>query len=390
MQVSGRLLGTRTLLSIVLLVATISFAFQTKPVSADQITQRTLTLEAGATGDGGSMAGGDVNHQFTFTVPTGGNVGSIQFLYCTTASNPTITPDPCTTPDGLVTTSATLGNDTGSAATGFSMVTNTVDAPNGTYYLSRTAATVNANDVLNFQIDGITNPTTENEAFFVRISTFASTDATGSATDTGTVAASTATQIELSGTMPESLIFCTGDEIDVNGGGIPDCTTAGSGEITFDQLFSPSDTATASSQMAASTNAMSGYNIAVTGGTLESGSNEIPAMSTAAVGSRGSGQFGLNLALNTTTTSATPVGAIINPASNGTNLRAQPAADYGTPDTFKFVPGESIARSDNGTPGTGAPTDSQIYTVSYIVNVSGSQPAGTYVTTLTYVCTATF
>ena len=390
MQVSGRLLGPRTILSAVLLLATVSFAFQTKFVSAAQITQRSLTLETGATGDGGSKAGGNVNHQFTFTVPTGGNIGSIQFLYCTTASNPTITPDPCTTPTGLVTTSATLGNDTGSAATGFSMVTNTGNTPNGTYHLTRTAASVNANDVLSFQIDGITNPTAENEAFFVRISTFASTDTTGTATDTGTVAASTATQIELSGTMPESLIFCTGDTIGVNGGGIPDCSTAGPGDITFDQLFSPTDTATASSQMAASTNAMSGYNITVAGTTLESGANEIPAMSAATTGSRGSGQFGMNLTLNTTTTSTNPVGALIAPLSNGTNLRAQAAADYAIPDTFKFVPGESIARSDNGSPVNGAPTDTQIYTVSYIVNVAGSQPAGTYVSTLTYVCTATF
>ena len=32
----------------------------------------------------------------------------------------------------------------------------------------------------------------------------------------------------------------------------------------------------------------------------------------------------------------------------------------------------------------------QIFTVAYMANVSGSQPAGTYATTLTYVCTATF
>ena len=46
--------------------------------------------------------------------------------------------------------------------------------------------------------------------FFVRISTFNSFDATGSPIDRGTVAASTADPIELSGVMPESLVFCTG------------------------------------------------------------------------------------------------------------------------------------------------------------------------------------
>ena len=87
-------------------------------VSAAQITLRSLTLQAGAT-DGGSKAGGVVNHLFTFTLPntTGGNVGSIKFLYCTTAAGG------CTTPTGLVTTSATMGTQTG--ATGFTLNTAT-------------------------------------------------------------------------------------------------------------------------------------------------------------------------------------------------------------------------------------------------------------------------
>lgn len=374
------------LLSGLLVLATVSSSFKAQDVHAEQITNRSLTLESGAT-DGGSMPGGVVNHQFDFTVPTAGNVGSIQFMYCTTASNPSADPDTCTMPTGLVTTSATLGNETDSAATGFSIVTNTVDAPNGTVYLTRPAASVAANDALKFQINSVTNPTTTNEAFFVRISTFASTDTTGTPIDTGTVAATTATQIELSGTMPESLIFCTGGEILTNGGGIPDCSTATDGSVTFNQLFSPTDTATATSQMAASTNAATGYSITVTGDTLTSGSNTIPSMSAAEQGVRGTSQFGMNLKANTVLTSTDPVGAEVAPVSNGTDLRAQAATGYNTVDSFKFVPGESIAASDFNTPG---PTNAQIFTASYIVNVAGSQPAGTYVTTLTYVCTATF
>lgn len=374
------------LLSSLLVLATVSSSFKAQPVYADQITTRSLTLESGAT-DGGSKPGGIVNHQFDFTVPTAGNIGSIQFMYCTTASNPSADPDTCTTPDGLDTTTATLGNEDGSAATGFSMVTNTIDAPNGTVYLTRSAATVAANDVLSYQINGVKNPTTTNQAFFVRISTFASTDTTGTAIDTGTVAATTATQIELTGTMPESLIFCTGGEISTNGGGIPDCSTATSGAVTFDQLFSPTDTATATSQMAASTNAATGYNITVAGATLTSGSNTIPAMGTAELPVEGTSQFGMNLKANTTAVSTTPVGIEVTPASNGTDLRGRANTGYNAADTFKFTPGDSVAASNFNTPG---PTNAQIFTASYIVNVAGSQPAGTYVTTLTYVCTATF
>src|SRR5665213_737583 len=68
--------------------------------SAAQITSRSLTLQAGAS-DGGSDPGGTVNHFFSFTLPTAGNVVSIQFLYCTLADGS------CITPSGLDTTAAT-------------------------------------------------------------------------------------------------------------------------------------------------------------------------------------------------------------------------------------------------------------------------------------------
>ena len=54
---------------------------------------------------------------------------------------------------------------------------------------------------------------------------------------------------------------------------------------------------------------------------------------------------------------------------------------------FKFLSNDAVAKSDNGGAG---PTNSQIYTASYIVNVAGGQLAGTYTATLTYICTSTF
>jgi hypothetical protein len=356
-----------------LVVASISVVFNEQTANAAQIINRSLTLQAGAS-DGGSKPGGVVNHLLTFTVPGGSNVGSIQFLYCTTASGT------CTMPTGLVTTSATLGTETG--ATGFSMVNTT----NGSPYLTRTAANIPASTALSYQLQTITNPTAANTAFFVRISTFASTDTTGAPTDTGTVAASTANEIVLTGTMPESLIFCTGGTVSTTAG-IPDCSTATSGAINFNQLFSPTDTATATSQMAASTNATNGYSITVAGPTLTSGSNTIPAMASTAAGVRGTSQFGINLKANTTATSTSAIGSEVAPVPNATSLRGQAATGYDTVDQFKFVSGDSVANSANGGAG---PTNAQIYTASYIVNVAGSQTAGTYVTTLTYVCTATF
>jgi hypothetical protein len=322
------------------------------------------------------MPGGVVNHKFNFTVPSIGNtnVGSIQFLYCTLAAGA------CITPTGLSTTSATMGSQSG--ATGFTLVNTTNGAP----YITRTAASVAASTALSYQLLTVTNPTTTNQTFYVRISTYASIDTTGSPTDTGTVAASTASQIFLTGTMPESLVFCAGATVGTTSG-VPDCATATPGTVNFNQLFSPTDTATALSQMAASTNAGSGYSITVNGPTLTSGSNTVVAMGASTTGVRGTSQFGLDLKANTTATSTPAVGTEVAPAANGTNYRGEAITGYNTVDNFKFVTSNGVADSANG--GAGG-TDAQIFTVTYIVNVPGSQPAGTYTTTLTYICTPTF
>ena len=342
---------------------------------AAQITIRSLTLQSGAT-DGGSEPGGLVNHLFTFTLPSIGSpsIGSIKFEYCTLAAGA------CTMPTGLNTTAAAMGTQTG--ATGFTIVNTTNGAP----YITRSAASIANGTTVSYVLENIVNPTTTNQTFFVRMTTYTSTNATTGATDTGTVAASTATQITLTGTMPESLVFCTGGTVGTTGG-VPDCATSTAGTVNFNQLFSPTDTATARSQMAASTNAGTGYAITINGPTLTSGSNTVTQMATAAVGTRGTSQFGLNLKANTSTTSSPIIGTEVAPVANGTNYKGQATTGYNTIDTFKFTDGNVVADSSNG--GAGG-TDAQIFTVSYIVNVPGSPPAGTYTTTLTYICTPTF
>lgn len=95
----------------------------------------------------------------------------------------------------------------------------------------------------------------------------------------------------------------------------------------------------------------------------------------------------MNLKLNTTATSTVAVGAEVTPTPDGTDLRGQAQTGYNTVDQFKFVTGETVAASNNGGAG---PTNAQLYTVSYIVDVAGNQLSGTYTTTLTYICTATY
>ena len=377
---SAKLFATVALLSVTVLA---QLFIPVSQAGAGQITLRSLRLEEDTiTSDGGSKPGGVVNHVFTFTMPNVSNIaiGSIKFEYCETAAD--VGAATCTTPTGLVTTGATLGSQSG--ATGFAINNTTNGAP----YLTRVAATTGTPILVSYSLDSIVNPSygattpDTNKTFFVRISSYNSTNATGAPVDTGVVNASTAEPIILTGIMPESLVFCTGETISLTSG-VPDCATATPGDIQFDSLFSPTATAMASSQMAASTNAGSGYVITVNGPTLGSGSNSIAPLAAPTTPVVGVAQFGLNLRDN-----ALPdIGFDVAPSPNGTNYRGQPAAGYDALDNYKFVTGEVVANSYNAVAGA---TDAQIYTVSYIVNVPGSQAAGTYTTTLTYICTPTF
>lgn len=358
-------------------VMTLSLALilQAGPVqtaSAAQITNRSLTLQSGSGGDGGSLAGGTVNHLFTMDIESAASVGSIEFKYCTTAAAVAAGID-CDAPVGLDATGATLGVESGE--TGFSGIATTANS----VIISRGAASGVTAGTVTYRLDGVVNPTTVNETFFVRVTMHSSLNATDpSPVHGGTVTASTAEPIVIDGTMPESLVFCTGETIGLTAG-VPDCSTATPGVVSFNQLFSPTDTATATSQMAASTNAGFGYAITVNGTTLTSGSNTINPMATPTASNFGISQFGMNLMANTTPT----VGLDVAAPSNATNFFGDPTADYGTADLFKYADGDAVAASAVG-------TDSQIYTSSYIVNVPGSQPAGTYTSTLTYICTPTF
>ncbi len=370
-------------LAVILAIALAVTPLLTYSASAAQLTPRKLTLQGvGATG--GTLPGGTVNHEFTFTVPTTANIGSVRMQYCTT------TEGACTTPTGLVTTGGPVASGTQSGATGFTLDKTT----NGEPYFTRAAASVNSATVVVLPINNVVNPTTVG-TFFVRIQTYTAAALGGTVTDSGVVAASTAQAIVLTGTMPESLIFCTGGTVNAN------CSSTTSGNISFNQLFSPTDTATATSQMSASTNALYGYSITVNGPTLTNGTATIPGYSSPTAltsANRGASGWGMNLRANTAAVAASFPGtsAELTAASNGTDFKGQAMTDYNTVDTFKFVTGDIVANSAStggalGTVGAAlGPTNSQVYTASYAANVAGNQLAGTYTSTITYICTPNF
>lgn len=398
------------LIGVLVLISAITVqAFTSSTAYAGQITKRSLTLQANGL-NGGSAPGVAVNHLFTFTVPTGGNVGSVKFEYCTTAAD--VGAATCVAPTAMNAATAALTSGTGIDGM-------TIDSASANVVILTRGNTNNVapNTIVTYQLSNVTNPqakkadTVTNEpnyTFYVRISTYASLNASGTPIDKGTVTASTADPIILSGTMPESLIFCTGETVpfkidtapdpDVPTT-IPDCANATPGVINFNQLFDPTTTASATSQMAASTNAGYGYVITVNGATLMSGvTNQINPMTSSAFPIAGVSQFGLNLKANDATYLGTATGGEVSPLpaeSDATHTyRGQAINGYDVVNNFKFVSGDAVANSHNGytegAPGATAATDGQIYTVTYIANVPGSQPAGDYSTTLTYICTPTY
>lgn len=375
----------------------ITLALPGQSIYAAQITARTLAISSSSP----AASNATTTYTFTFTVPTTGTpIKSVGVQICTNAN--VDIGGTCTAPTGFSSTAGPAGlasQPTGLGSASGWTIDGTEPAAND-LYISNSSNATNPSGSQTVVFNKVQNPTTANQTFFARITTY-SDSAWTTAIDAGTVAASTTNPIVLTGTMPESLIFCTGGQISVNGNGIPDCTTATSGNITFTQLFSPTSTVYASSQMAASTNASQGYAITVSGTTLTSGTNTVKAIGTTGVTSAstvGSSSFGFNLAADTdpAALALTPPSAAATPAANGTNYMGVASTGFNTGGnattaTYEFNASGSntVAKSDNGT-GTAGPTDSQIFTTTYMVNVSGSQPAGTYTATLTYICTPTF
>jgi hypothetical protein len=385
--------------------------------ASGQLTNRQLLLQNGTT-DGGSKPGGVVNHQFSFTIPQAvGTIHSIVFKYCTNAGTTTdiSSGSACTTPAGLKTDATNptiLGTQSGFT---FDSLVNTT---NGAPYVTSAAGlnTASAATTVSIQLQKVTNPngtdcagTNGNCAFYVAVLAYDGAGGTGTLLASGTVAASVNQQIQLSGTMPESLIFCTGGSVTVNSSGIPDCTTATSGSISFNKLFSPTATAFATSQMAASTNALHGYAITVSGAQLANGTNYIKGVGVTeetSASTVGTSVFGMNLVADADATASSPAlspaSANLTPASDGVNDFGIAQAHFSTDSKYAFADSgptggtltlNTVAKSDysaGGPTGTPGPTNGQVYTATYMVNVAANQPAGTYVTTLTYICTPTY
>jgi hypothetical protein len=126
---------------------------------------------------------------------------------------------------------------------------------------------------------------------------------------------------------------------------------------------------TSTTQFALATNDYLGHVVYVTGTTMTSGNDVIPALSTQTASNPGTSQFGINLRSNSNPSAGT------NVSGPGTGV---PTSNYNTSNQFRFVSGDAIAQSTRS-------TDFDRFTVTYMTNISSSQAAGTYAATFTYI-----
>ncbi len=306
-----------------------------------------------------SSAGATATHQigFSFTDTTT-PIGSLNFEFC---SNDPVPESTCVAPTGFDLSAATLATQSGT--TGFNIHANSTT---NNLILSRPPAAPSAANS-SYEISNVVNPTTLG-TYYIRIRTFSSTDATGSVAEQGGIALSANTPITVSAEVPPYIRFCAG--VTINGF---DCSTATSFFIDLGE-FSTSRAKSASSELIAATNAAFGYTITLSGTTLTSGTNTISALASQTPSAPGTSQFGINLRAN----SAPGIG--VDPSGPGT-ANAVPA--YNVPNLFRFQNGESIVTSSTS-------NDNRKFTVSYIANINGSQPAGVYATTISFICLANF
>ena len=325
-----------------------------KPVHAipDSLPNRSIQLS-----DAEPAAAG-VTYLVSFDILTPGTIGSIRIQFC---SEDPIADQPCTNPSGFSASGAILSAQTGT--NDFSIdPSSTVNE----IILTRTAGAVGVIS-MSFTFDNITNPSTLG-SFYARIQTYATTDASGLATDKGGIAMTTASGFDVTTEVPPILTFCAGVTVTSD-----DCSVI-VGDTLDVGILSSRQTAKGTSQFVVGTNASGGYTVSIEGTTMTAGNEIITPLTNQTASQTGVSQFGINLRQNS------------NPALGeepGGFGVGSPAAAYNSPNFFRFRNGDTLA--------TRAATENyRKFTVSYIANIPSTQAPGVYATTLNYICLANF
>jgi hypothetical protein len=331
---------------LILSLGLAALILNSSPVKAVVLDSRSVTLSTGVPSA--------LNiHTFRFSLPTTNNVGSIVFEYC---DNSPLVVVACNPPAGLDDTAAVLSSQSGNV--GFSI--DNADSTANKLVISRPAA---AGTLVpdTYVFDNITNPSVAGQTTYVRISTYASLDGSGSLIDNGSVAFAVQSIFTIGTYVPPFVRLCVGITV------APDCSSFSGDSIDLG-ILSSTHANFGQSQFAIGTNDPGGYNVYTLGTTMTSGNNIIAADVNPVPSFPGTSQFGINLRANL----QPAVGQ--DPVGLGTGV---PSANYNIPNRYTYNDGDAVASSPLN-------TDYNRMTVSYVVNVSGNQAPGIYATTITY------
>jgi len=365
-------LVTGTSATALLLMSALPAFFGSQTVYAGVVSSRSIQMSS-------STPSAAAEYTVTYTPASSTSIEGIIVDFC---SNSPLIGSTCTAPTGFSVGAATVTNYSASLVpSGTSTWTSSAESTSTLELTSSTAVTQSTSTPDSFTLTTATNPSTTG-TFYARITTYASTPPTatsspaysatapGSYVDQGGVALSTAAAIDISATVQETLSFCvypgtTGATCGTNpsftmGTSVGGVTIIGSGAV----YTNPVD-------FSISTNADHGAAINLEGGTLTSGTNTIPAMTTAGSITAGTADFGLYL------------------STLGTDISA--TAPYGTADTAYYLnPTDTTSTFGQQIASLSAPVTNSVSTITYGVTASNTTPAGVYTATHQLIATATY
>ncbi len=335
---------------IISLIVTVMI-FSGQAVAVTRFLNRSLLIN-------NAEAGAVSSYTVSLNYNTLTSIGSMDLLFC---EDP-IPTDPCFAPSGLDISHVSLSNQTGE--TGFSISKLT----SNDIVISRNPSVVGSENTT-YTFSGVINPNNIGQPFSIRLSDYASSNASGPVIDLGSVISAVTPSVLIETQVPPMLIFCLAQQVNDSCSKVSGGTYADLGDLT------PKTTLLATSQMAVGTNATAGYAITINGFPPKAGPTIIDALSAPTKSNLGVNQFGINLVAN----DSPVVGSNPDGASNNTVL----SSDYAKPNKFLFRNGDVVAS---------APNVSLVrrYTVSYIINSSGDLRPGVYSTTITYICSGRF
>jgi hypothetical protein len=363
-----------------------------------QITARSTTLSTSKPGASGS----GVVYTIAFKPATTETVGAVGFTMC---DQPYEVNSTCAqtagASGGILGTSAVFNSGASSAdfSSGFA-IGSSGNCGTGSdskhvciYDASGVAVTAGTAETVVFNT--ITNPSAANTTFYINIfiTTVGGASTVYSApVDFGATAVSTGTELNVTATVQEALTFCVGTTITLGCTGVSGSTVS-LGTSSPCPIMGSSYSCTGTSLMDANTNASSGYAIYYDGSTFTSSlPYTIPAIgSTVASSTAGTEQFGLA----GTAYSGSGTGVFYNSGSGGnTNYcfasgTGCPAAT-GNGGKYAYVTGGVGNTTNTEVALASGPTSDNLYTMTYLGNVSATTKPGIYNATVDYICTGQF